>query len=516
MSIFPVEIQQEILSYVPLLDKLEYARCNRYLCREFMARLRIITLRKEKMEYLTSESFRKKILGLIVDPYEQLEILSKYPSVIDLSDSSLLGSNLALRTLVTNSKDFPLLSPHITQVQHLVFTLRKGHSEVKLPRISGLRQLSLISDPGWSSHLSLKDQLNRQLDLRSLTYLKLKDCHSITDISSLGHIYELHLISCFALVDISCLNHNKIIVIDSCPVVDYSQSFRFSRDITVSLYSLIYNSDRPLIKGINLDNLEVVRSLSTDFDRMDITDPLSYTESLPSSLRYLSLKGMISSFLVPLYHNLKEITLSNCWYVCLKNLEKVRSVKIEFCDYIRDWSPLERNKNIEIVHCAGFKSGKQFTNVKKLILMDSTLANFEDLTNITHLKLKMDTSAYLDRAIPYITSSTRGEELFSSANNLQEIECVAKYPDLEVPLLHSILKSLHHERIIINLVSVDKDSFETYHRRIVKDFNSFYQVEFKPPMKLVLLKRDQKERKEKRSLFSSWSITSMIDYFRRR
>ncbi len=217
MNLLPVDLQREILSYVPLLDKLEYARCNRSLCHELMIRLRIITIRKERMEYLSSESFRKKILGLIVDPYEQLELDSEYVKTnINLPETSLVQSNLVLRTLSIYMKDLPKLLPSLIHVQHLKLEWEEQNYENIIPHISSLRKLSLFSYPH-SSLTSLNDgvQLNQQLDLQSLRYLQLQG--SVTDVSCLGHIYELHLSNCSALVDISCLNHNKIIVCEIIP-----------------------------------------------------------------------------------------------------------------------------------------------------------------------------------------------------------------------------------------------------------------------------------------------------------
>ena len=80
---------------------------------------------------------------------------------------------------------------------------------------------------------------------------------------------------------------------------NYSQSFRFSRDITINIFR---RSNILTIKGINLDKLEEVHSLTMEIDYMDVTEVLSYTKGLPSSLRVLSLKKTITRFLIPPYH----------------------------------------------------------------------------------------------------------------------------------------------------------------------------------------------------------------------
>lgn len=281
----------------------------------------------------------------------------------ETNDNIQLVSNLALRTLSIYIQDLPRLVPRNTQIQHLELQFERRDLEHQFPQLFDLKNLSLIDYP----YLSLSQiQLNQQLDLRNLRSLKLVRCPSLCDVSCLDHIYELLLINCDALVNISSLNNNNIIIVDSCPVVDYSQSFRFSRNITVIVSYNVHNGNVE-IKGINLDNLEAVKSLRASFNqRINFTDPLSFTDRFPSSLRYLTLEGLRSLLLIPPCHSLREINISECQEVSLQNLEKIEYVKIDRCHGIMDWSLLQRNKNIEISFCNGFFSGKQFSNVKKL------------------------------------------------------------------------------------------------------------------------------------------------------
>ncbi len=489
---FPLDLQLEILSYVPHIDKLEYARCNRSVCCELMRRLRIITIRTEKIEYLSSESFRNKILGLLVDPYEQLELQSNYPENGLKLPENLLVSDLVLRTLDIPMSFFSQLLPHLTRVQHLI--LNQGGKYGTISQIAGLRKLSLFCCPN-PSLASLSDgvSLHQHLDLRSLRYLKLYYCNSICDVSSLDHIYELHLIDCSAIVDISCLNNNKIIVIELCPVRDYSESFRFSREITI--ISSQRRSDVE-IKGINLNKLEAVQSLTISFDQKNNNNALQ--GKLPSSLRYLSLK-----LLKPRLHSLKTM------------LEKIRVVKIDRCHDINDWSPLQENKNVVISFCNGFMSGEQLTNVKRLTFIHCILNHMEDLKNITDLKLEKSNFIWAEHH-SYIKSSALGKKLFSSANKLTEIEFDFnfKYPDISI--LHLIMESPSHKRIIINLYyDFDKSTLETLYRQIVQEYGRFYEVEIKLPKQIVLLKKEYKN--EGRSWFSliliSLGIVPILGYF---
>ncbi len=288
---------------------------------------------------------------------------------------------------------------------------------------------------------------------------------------------------------------------------DYSQSFRFSRDITVNINRYAFhNGYVPTIKGINLDNLEAVQSLTIDFGNFHVPDPLSCRQSLPSSLHYFSLKRWRSRVFIPPCHSLKEISISECKDVSLRNLEKIRVIKLDRCVGITDWSQLQESKHIEISYCDGFKSGKKLRNVKKLTLTSHSLKNMVDLTSITHLKIL--TNVRIDSR-PLFSSLTQGNNLFSSAINLQEIEFEVDF-NFDASLLHSIMKSTHHKRVIIHLLYLSKDNSRSIHQLIVKEFGRFYKEEFKPPNKIVLLKRMEDEELVEKRKAESKLLFSLI------
>lgn len=250
MHIFPTELQREILSYLISFDKLEYARCNKSLYRELVTGFRIISLRRIDVgQYLSDESFRHNVLVLIVDPYKQLQLH------LDNFTEWNLPVNSQFRTLSILVRDLHRVLPHITRVHHLElnweyerFHQHFNNNEFTFPIVDGLRMLSF---KGYckASLVSLRDQL----DFRNLQSLKLNACPYLSDVSCLDHIYELHLSFCPDLVDISCLNNNQIIKIHLCAVVDYSQSFRFSRDISiVAAYRYLHG---------NISTLKVLISL---------------------------------------------------------------------------------------------------------------------------------------------------------------------------------------------------------------------------------------------------------------
>lgn len=278
-----------------------------------------------------------------------------------------------------------------------------------------------------------------------------------------------------------------------------------------------FNYEIPTIKGINLDNLEAVQSLTLDFGHIYSPDPLSRRESLPSSLRHLSLKRARWRVHIPPDHRLKEIIFTSCKDVSLQNLQNITFVRIDYCDRILDWNPLQNNINVEI--SMSLKSGKQLNNIKKLTLICGFLNEIEDLINVTHLKLDKFTRFVTVEHRPYITSLAHGKKLFSSAVTLQEIEVKINFKPDDISLLQVITKSPQHKRIIMSLRTADEGHFEELHQLIMKDFGRFYEVEVKHPKKLVLLKREEtkENKKDEGSLFSSsWSKISSFDYFIRR
>ncbi len=517
LLVFPVDLHLEILSYACLVDRLEYTRLNKTFCTELMTR--IVAIYKEKTEFLTSESLRKKIMGLIItDPDQQLRPELFYNYCGHSESISSFSSNLGLNSLRINIKDFLQVFPKIRKLQRLWLTCREmGNEDIEdgVPHIPGLQKLTLDR----YSHSSLplmslrKDDipLSHRLDLRSLRYLMLHSCPYISDVSCLGHVYELRLIDCSSVVDISSLNHNEIIVIGACPVRDYSKSFRYSRVIDISLMG------SSVVKGIHLNNLEAVQSLAIDFD-LTCIDPLSYTYILPASLSCLTLKNMICSFVAPPNHGLKKIIFSDCYDISLQNIQNISFLKIH--NYHGrasiDWSQLGDNKYVEISLCTDFKSGKVLRNVKRLTLINYILDHMKDLKNVTHLKLLSP------NMLPFhqnaFISSTIIKSLFSTADLLQELEIEMNFPtSVEKTLLYHIRNNLHLKRIVIHHTIPDIESLKSLHQMIVKDFSSFYDIEMIiPSFKIILLSksnRDQsitKRKNEENILFSLTSISFMI------
>lgn len=493
MNVLSVDLQREILSYVSYISGLKYARCSKSLCHELVAGLRIIIIRKE--DYLISESYRNKILGLILDPYRQLSLDFNYRLFTVLSPKERLYPDLILKDLFIDLKRFTKLFPHIKQLHHLSLTWKEGDRGHSIPHISGLKKLSLYYCPNsLVPSLSTNAQL---LDLGSLQSLTLSHCPSISDVSCLSQIDELQLLSCSSIFNISCLNYNKIIKVDSCPVQDYSECFRFSKVITVIIKKSSFRGDNlTTIKGINLDRLEVVQSLSINSDWMNITDFLSSTEktNLPASLRDLRLERINSLLFIPQHHNVKEITFEFCQKVSLQNLENVRLVRINYCNQIRDWSPLQNNKNVEISNCNGFKSGKEFKNVKTFKLFHSSLDMMEDLSSVTYLAVSR--LLYDEPHITSdITSTAHEEKLFSSQNNLQELVVSTKFKDQDqgIAFLFLVMRSPQLKRIVIMLWLLTTDQIENIYRVICQNFDAYYHIKMRKLSKrIILFKRNEK------------------------
>ncbi len=439
MKYLSVHLHLEILSYVTLADRLEYARVNHLYCRELLIGVRKITLEPHNglEHFLTSQTLRRSVLKVIENSFHQLGLnLILKNSSFEIPD--IQGDwKISLRSLQIKVHDFCRLRPIINQVQQLILFPHEDedqrenvgeenigtHSSFdellnELCKLPGLRELSFkhfshLRIPTVSQLLKLELQECSQfnvlsiLHLKNLRFLKLHSCAEITDVSCLDHIYELHLIDCSSIFDISGLNHNAIIYIDSCPIRHCFQSFQYSKRVTLNRYRG---------QRVNLDRLQAIQSLTISCDNYNYfcSLPMYFTKGFPPSLRYLALQNVTDPFALPNSHRLRNLTIECCHGFALKNLEGISVVKIINCSDIRDWSPLNNISTVEISSCSSFRSTEQLNNVKELILRGNSISNMLDLRYITRLQLFSSPSD--------LASSFTSNNLLPTAIHLKEIQ----------------------------------------------------------------------------------------------
>ncbi len=260
MKILPETIHHEIALWLPYEDKISFASVNVMLSQHLLKRVRKISLDDEEEEelYMTSQSFRDKLHGLIVDPSDQLSlyVLRKRSSILegiscfeldtsDLLIESLMHHILKVKRLKLHSAMLSLFDgdedssspPSIDTIAQWIInnpslsvnSLIVSYSTLTdLPVIQCLQSLSIIGADLQIDGLHIPAYSN----LRTLV---VTNCPDIDDVSCLDRIHELHLIQCSGIRDISCLNNNyKIVIIRCNNIIDYSKSFRYSKIVDIS------------------------------------------------------------------------------------------------------------------------------------------------------------------------------------------------------------------------------------------------------------------------------------------
>ncbi len=243
-----------------------------------------------------------------------------------------------------------------------------------------------------------------------LKCLIVANCIHLEDVSALDGIHELRLIRCPNIHNISRLKHNYKIEISSCfDIHDYRGSCQFSTIIQIdSTSSNIDSSIRPSsLQNVKSLQLQGNNSFQTIHGYLPIESCLN--------LRFVSIISYKYYFLLPSNHNIKELIVEQCakfescmnmrnitkislrYLENLKNLNGLedtsdinpsnsyRSIEVNSCPNITNFTPLQSYQKISIFHCKGFSDTKIFPNVKEFHLKPYPNIIFNDYLYVTHL-----------------------------------------------------------------------------------------------------------------------------------
>lgn len=491
MRHLPTAIHREIIGFLRLGDRLEYARVNSLLCDELIKEVRCIVLDDDEVvkNFLSSEVFRLSVLKRIKNPLKQLKMqlfYSPYPFEITVPFHNLrCSADSFLRSKPDNLENLVLYANVFRDVnQNEVLNEVSKILNLKSLKISNFRSVEGI--PSMPPQVETLHVSNSHLPLTSLNIsqfyhlrcLKLEKCESVVDVSSLGHIYELNLIECPYVKDISPLNHNTIITIESSRIEDYSRSFEYSKEI-----NLILNYSFTGIP-INLNRLKAVRSLKIDNPNYATTEDvqiLRYT-SFPSTLKSLHFKHSKLFYQIPVGHSLRELLIEDCPRFSLANIENIPSLTVHNCHQITDWKPLSEILNVSMGGSPDFIPF-QVENVKVLKMEMSLRAfsNCVDLQNITHLKL----FPHINIVHPVFI------ERLTATSLLKELEIEVDRTSPEINIFVSSLKQLTHiPRIVMSVFFTNRytKGFIDFYRLTVSELKDYFALEaISASPKIVLL-----------------------------
>ncbi len=410
------EIYCEILSFLDYSERIVFAMTNTCIAKITLKRVRMI---RTSLRCLTlKQGFRELIDNLIVDPYYQLNLsassVSQLPIVDDLICQTLQTDAYELTMLISRLKKVQSLElvthwrqpPHDSElvlpadeINNSSVSLKKlsisGYNFIDLPVIKNLESLSIRCSYTQMRGFNIADYSN----LRVLTFDK---CPNIEDVSSLGRIYELHLIDCHGIRDISCLNHNYKIIIEECSkIVDYSCSFRYSK-----IVKIVFSSHPSAAENCNLSHLLEVRELSIRgilvppqcacLRHLSIEDcryiPKIEEMSTIDYLRLSSVMNHLLRFTLSSVLNLGRIYYVKLHSLAISTLEGLgrgnRVVEIENCPRVTDFRVLRYCSKVSIRDCEGFQDFSQLRGVKRFIFSRENLNPSMDMEGVTCLKLQ--------------------------------------------------------------------------------------------------------------------------------
>ncbi len=349
------------------------ASVNRGLSRILPRKIRGICLSNDSER--NSNEKRTKLLGMIESTYHQLSLMySKIESISDLSFLTELGGVHTLSALDHSSSTLT------------VSVLESFKSfKVRSLRLFDPDVVSFAAIPCLES-LTLYDcrRLNiTKLYLPAFTLLqtlKLFNCSTVDDVSSLKEIHDITLFNCPNIEDISCLNNNYRVSIALCSkIITYSKSFRYTHSLWIM--------EDPRDMVISLGECLKLRSLS-------ISCPTRSISNTPiSSLLFLALH-YISHFKALPPNRLQMVSIIGCCdFNSLDNMNHIRSIHLQDLDNITTLTGLgPKNQNITLTKMKNLEdiSSLQQSNAVyiyycPLIKVFPTIVN--SLTSVKKLKI---------------------------------------------------------------------------------------------------------------------------------
>jgi hypothetical protein len=218
--------------------------CKKAIVGEIKRQTRMLVLeRRYADKYLRSAKFKQRILSLISNPVDQLELRFKFTKLQnDIKDilngvktvvadnCSVEGYPSAVNELILNQCSLSQLPPRDLSVNK--FTMKDCNISTALEKnIIDVSCLNIVEEASFSvmelqnyqflAHLkSLTIEFTSSVTdvscFKDIVKLKFNQCHYITDVSSLANVHELELLSCDGIADVSFLGNVHSLSLYGC------------------------------------------------------------------------------------------------------------------------------------------------------------------------------------------------------------------------------------------------------------------------------------------------------------
>jgi hypothetical protein len=222
--------------------------------------------------------------------------------------------------------------------------------------------------------------------------LSLTCCRNVVDVTELGNIQDLFLYDCQGIRDISALQNNKKLSVHSCDNISLSTvnfvnimnlhtdldltysataTLKAARSLKLRLYHAQFNS---IFLSSTVTSVELNNKASDELN-------ISLSNFLPT-LKYVMLERVTASVDLTPLGNIETIRIYHSH--SLENVKGLgtnnRTVTIEFCSNITDFSALKTVPRVIIDRCAAFVNCEDLNQVHYLtIVRASSEMNFSGL-----------------------------------------------------------------------------------------------------------------------------------------
>jgi hypothetical protein len=203
--LLPVEEQQK-QNFTYSFDLRNFVNTSQRQFGEWKKKTRVIVLKSDRAElFLNSSTFRNRVLSMIEDPLEQLELQFLYGSRTEVSPSFPGG----VRKITVECGKIENVSVFCN---HIVLRNCIVHHLQDCPPFRKLEFRDCPVDEGDLSSLTILEEAffspshpTNLYTLADLKYLKLKDSLSVTDVSCLRNVPKLEFVGCPMIRDVSGL-----------------------------------------------------------------------------------------------------------------------------------------------------------------------------------------------------------------------------------------------------------------------------------------------------------------------
>jgi hypothetical protein len=414
----PVALYQEIQLFLAGLDYIALMNASKHCFDMIKYETVKVTIRSREMDrFIFDMSFKERILSLMKDPSFQLKLVYTVNEPPDIPVLQLLLRVPCSKLVLKNSGEFlqsiqgwnellcqrrSVSLDENSKIASFDGLLQSNLQILKLKSFSALTEVSHLSS---LQELVLQNchQISSVHCLSRLKKLSIEHCHEIEDISSLGHIPDLTILYCHKVEKIACLTHNLRLRIGECSNVKDLKLFKSShlKYLETNLISHYQETTHfPNLRHVILCDYKEENG-KIHFNPLLYYLELYFAELNDTTLLTSSPLSSLHSLTLGECHNLNRLSglgaiacleIMTCYLLNdisdLENGKANRSVYIEDCPELGNFSALKNIHKVAVKMCDGFANGKDVENVHHLII--DRCSNLKNISMLGKIGAKLE------------------------------------------------------------------------------------------------------------------------------